>query len=287
MARIKHRISQELAEAEEKKSKKTGDKKKHKKESRVRRSSRSRSRSRSVDGGHSTHSRKKRSRRSSSRSRSADRHPRDSHHHDNNEKHRGRSNSSDRPGSNIHSSRRDDRVENRATNQRSHDNHSERSDCGRAREKDEERRDREHKEGYGLVKRSDRVVGKSGQLGPDPELLKKKSAEDAEKSNWRKNMKENKASALSQEEKAARLAEMQRDASLNDTIRQSRIIETAKKLAAVDSNQAEATNPDFIKSMRSEVYNVDKNTDMEDRMKRNRYYMQQSSEFDKGFLKKS
>lgn len=246
MARIKMRIAREIEDAEEKKHKKL--EKKHKKEKH-----RSREHSRSRSGSRDRHRRRedRSPRRSRSRSRERDRGDEDSHHG----KKRRRSASPSR----------EDR----------HPPHSSSSNRGEIRE------------GYGLVKRGDRTVdssSRSGGVGPNPELVSKRLAEDEEKKNWRQNMKKNSASTLTEEEKAKRLDAMQRDASVNDTIRQSRITALAQRVASGSAADESSTNPDFINSMRTEIYNGANSQDMEERLKRNRYYSQRTADFDKGFM---
>lgn len=120
--------------------------------------------------------------------------------------------------------------------------------------------------------------------------MKKKEAADAEKSDWRKRLNKDGAKRLTEEEKLQRIAEMERDANLKDHQRSVMTEKLSSKHRDQETtgNDGSAPNADFIKSMRSEVYNnkeLDSSAAMEERMRRNRHYQQSSSDFDKGFMK--
>lgn len=286
MARIKHRIAEDMAKVESKKSKK--DKKSHKehkslkhhkKESKHSRSDRrSRSRSRSVNEERSRHTRRRRS--SSSRSRSAER------DRESRRLKRQRSRSPE-----DRSRRRDRSRDDSRDRHRGDSRERERSPRRDSRRQDDDHADNTHSgdKSYGLIRKGGptQSEGKSaGSLGPDMELLRKKEAADAEKNDWRKRLNRDGVKKLTEEEKQKRLAEMEKDALISEERRRK------SKTLPSDANSEEKVvdggpSAGFIKSMRSELYNndLDSSAAMEDRMKRNRHYQQSSSDFDKGFLK--
>ena len=143
---------------------------------------------------------------------------------------------------------------------------------------------------YGLVKHGGvpAVEVKSrGSLGPDIELLKKKEAADAEKNDWRKRLNKDGAKKLTEEEKQRRIEEMERDALISE-MKRKKVSEVVVGNGDPELAKGSGPNAEFIKSMRSEVYNnqdLDSSAAMEDRMRRNRHYQQSSSDFDKGFMK--
>lgn len=293
MARIKHRIAEDLAklgakkERKEKKSRK--DKKghrEHKKEIKKRDRSRSSSRGR-------MRRRRGTSSDESSRSRSRDRNRGDGMLRS--DRKRSRSNSSDRPR-HRRDMRFSERSRERYLNRQNSGDRSTSPRSGEKRRRDESPKDDRprHSVGksYGLVKHGGSNASSNGNpkesLGPDIQLLKKKEAEDAEKNEWRKRLNRDGVKKLTQEEKDRRLAQMEQDALISEA-RRKKTIEIKKNPVedreAVGSNSVSA---DFIKSMRSEVYNnqdLDASSAMEERMRRNRHYQQSSSDFDKGFMK--
>lgn len=289
MARIKHRIAEDLARIEAKKNKDKKEKKvhkEHKKSSKYKRDSktaeriysRGRSRSRSVSP--DTH---RCSKRSQSRSASSDS-ERGRTRHDNRKRQRSRSPTDYRRNG---SSGSPDECRRGGQTGGGREN-----DSKIKREENISSDDPQNRKSYGLVKNGgyNSSQGKSkGSLGPDIELLKKKEAADAESSDWRKKINRDGAKKMSEEEKKKRIAEMERDALFSEAHRK-KSTDIARQVLGDNSEAAKGSGPNaqFIKSMRSEVYNnqdLDASSAMEDRMRRNRHYQQSSSDFDKGFMK--
>lgn len=256
MARIRHKITQELEEKEEERRKRK-DAKKQKKE----RKHKDRSRSRSKD------------RDRPRRSRSPDRFARHADRGERSERGDRIERGEDRRGRASSRSRSRDREQNQPR---------ERLLAPRAAKDDQAiSAVRGAVPGYGLLRRGEEECSGRDYLGPRPELVAQRRERDAQEATARR--PKEKAAPLTAEEKARRLAEMQRDAEVNDAMRLSRLVRPSE---GAKEGRGKA-DPSFLQSMRSQVYTANDGATMEERLQQNRHYVQRASEMDShGFMKR-
>lgn len=140
---------------------------------------------------------------------------------------------------------------------------------------------------YGLQKDSDANRESKSFLGPNPELLKKKTEKDVHERNAALNAVKGKGAVhqLSETERMERLKAMSSDAVAYDQSRVQRHKQTERSSSS--SENTGAVDAKFLQEMRNEVYNSQK-TSIEERLKQQRHYTQKSADMEStaGFLNK-
>ena len=167
---------------------------------------------------------------------------------------------------------------------------------------------------YGLLSsaRSSGVPGRANSgpksLGPDSSLLSKKADEgrrrEREKEALLSRSKRGGGSGgLTEEQRRERVRQMEEDATVNDAMRLNRIVTSAASRHGANNRgpvsgsggaEAEARKGEFLREMRADVYNgsnvagtLTGGWSMEERLNRNRHYVQKGTDLDGGaFMKR-